>query len=78
MPERRQLITLAEHNHRIEHPFDHLEDYARVRNGIACPQCGAELWDVEAGEFSRGTDDPPIWRKKVRCTICKFSGDRLA
>lgn len=47
-----------------------------VLNGIACPDCGTELFDTKPDEVTAGT--PP--GKEVHCGKkgCEFTGERIA
>lgn len=45
-----------------------------VKNGIACPECGEELWDIEPREIL--TSYPP--QKSVACLKCGYTGYRVA
>lgn len=65
------LKTLAEHNSQARTRY-----YANrlvVRNGIACPKCGSELYDNEPNVTL--TTDPPETR--VKCTKCDYQGMRV-
>lgn len=41
-------------------------------NGIACPKCGAELWDDLTRQLTSNPPQTPIYCKK-----CGYSGSRL-
>jgi len=43
-------------------------------NGIACPVCGKEMFDIEPTIML--TSDPP--KKKIKCPWCGYIGYRLA
>ena len=43
-------------------------------NGIACPDCGAELWDTHPNR--RLASNPP--QMDVHCLSCGYRGYRLA
>jgi hypothetical protein len=43
-------------------------------NGIACPDCGGELWDSSPGLIL--TSSPP--QKNVHCPACHYRGFRVA
>jgi len=45
-----------------------------VKNGIACPNCGAEMWDT--APMVTLTSNPP--QKNVGCKECDYRGYRLA
>lgn len=42
-------------------------------NGIACPECGAELFDSSPGVTY--TSAPPM--KAIHCTACEYQGFRV-
>ena len=43
-------------------------------NGIACPKCGAELWD--SNPMMTLTSNPP--KENVHCESCDYRGYRIA
>ena len=45
-----------------------------IKNGIACPRCGEELWD--SMPMVTLTTDPP--QKHIKCINCDYYGYRLA
>lgn len=45
----------------------------KVKNGIACPECGAELFDTNT--FQQLATWPPQYR--VHCENCDFEGTRF-
>ena len=55
------------------------EEYDRVtspcRNEIACPECGAELYDSNPSQVEYYPNTPP--RMKIHCVSCVFWGYRL-
>lgn len=57
---------------------EQIEVYRRLRephpNGIACPECRAELWDSNPSVLL--TTHPP--RVHIHCPACGFSGSRVA
>ena len=69
------LKTLEEHNelHRVAYELTEKTNEPHP-NGIACPTCGAEMWDscptITLASY------PP--RKNVHCPTCGFIGYRLA
>jgi hypothetical protein len=70
-----QLKTLEQHNaerHQVIQAFAYNNDPRP--NGIACPECGAELLDSEP--MVTLTSDPPM--KNVHCDKCYYRGYRLA
>lgn len=70
----RSLIPLAAFNRvRDSHHFA-ARDGAAGKNGIACPDCGAELVDVDPSTIQLLY--PPL--TKVHCDNCGFSGHRTA
>jgi DNA-directed RNA polymerase subunit RPC12/RpoP len=73
---RPNLKTLNDHNRdriRIitEHGRETFEPHA---NGIACPNCGAELYDSQP--YLTLTSDPP--QKNIHCPNCHYAGHRIA
>ena len=44
------------------------------RNGIACPDCGSELWD--SNPSATLLSNPP--QKDIHCSMCNYRGTRLA
>lgn len=62
------LKSLADHNNEQDH-LRALLDAPRA-NGIACPQCGAEMIDSSPGITL--TSMPP--QKHVHCPACGFRG----
>lgn len=66
----KKLKTLEEHNLQIMKKFD---DKSKLLNGIACPKCGKELYDVNP--ISILTSYPP--KKNVACTSCDYVGYAL-
>ena len=63
------MKTLEEHN--AEQEFYKALSKPK-QNGIACPKCGAELWDSSAMILF---SVPP--RKDVHCPECDYTGYRL-
>ena len=68
------LIPLDRHNSAVNRRHWGFQRDIPVPNGIACPQCGGELYDSAPTEIY--TSDPP--QKKVDCPACGYSGMRLA
>jgi hypothetical protein len=69
------MKTLDEHNKERRAIYGAIQN-AMTRphkNGIACPKCGAELYDSDPGITL--TSNPP--QKNVRCD-CGFTGYRVA
>jgi len=65
------MKTLAEHNQ--ERRDVHSVVNAPQKNGIACPDCGAELWDTSPNVTL--TTNPPL--KNIHCG-CGFRDRRVA
>ena len=62
------LKSLEQHNAETAEAF---LDAARPKpNGIACPNCGEELWDSAPG--TQLPSCPP--KKNVHCPDCNWSG----
>ena len=71
-PEKRiELPDLYEYNRRKE--IDHAEQRKNIRSGVACPKCGEELYELQAGMIYMTC--PP--RKPVKCTRCGFEGTKV-
>jgi hypothetical protein len=70
MSEPKKLITLDEFN-RSRRPT---RSDAPAPNGIACPDCGGELWDSSPSTLL--LTSPP--KKNVHCPACHYRGFRLA
>ena len=68
------MKTLAEHDAEKMEIFRSLEQLNRTHvNGIACPNCGKELWDTNPTVLL--TSYPP--RKQISCIECGYAGTRL-
>lgn len=69
------MKTLTEHNQEM-HEAHHkaVEEYGKPKlNGIACPECGAELMD--STPHITLTSNPP--QKNVKCSVCDYVGYRV-
>lgn len=60
----KQLITLEEHNKRVTQVNE------TGGNGIACPNCGSELFDTGLSLCC----NPPL--HKIFCRNCNYKGTR--
>jgi hypothetical protein len=69
----KKLISLEDHNAGKREHFRVHDLNKPVPNGIACPECGEELFD--SNPMSILTSIPP--KKAVHCEKCKYSGFRL-
>jgi transposase len=68
------MKTLSEHNAEKEKAYHEMQIMNDPHpNGIACPECGHELWDLHPMVIL--TSDPP--QKEVFCPKCKYHGYRL-
>jgi DNA-directed RNA polymerase subunit RPC12/RpoP len=65
------MRTLEEHNRHFSEEYGHWNTFPQ-RNGIECPQCGAELLDSNAVIL---TSIPP--QKNVHCEYCRYRGYRV-
>ena len=65
------MKTLDEHN--AERRRSYQDSSAPCPNGIACPDCGAELLDLKPNEIF--TSNPP--QKKIGCPKCSYVGYRV-
>lgn len=71
---KKKLKNLAEHNATTsEYHWKMNSDEPRL-NGIACPKCGAELYD--SSPMTTLTSMPP--KKNVHCSKCDYVGYRTA
>ena len=69
------MKTLAEHNKQRAEQHEELRLMQEPHpNGIACPECGSELWD-SCPMVTLPTN--PL-QKNVHCQKCGWSGYRLA
>lgn len=69
------MKTLSEHNARQMERYEAMRKMQEPHaNGIACPNCGAELWDSKP--MMMLASSPP--QKHVHCTKCDYRGYRLA
>ena len=66
------METLDEYNRRKLNQRQYFNAASPHPNGIACPQCGAELWDSDACIIL--LSDPP--QRNVRCPSCMHVGYR--
>ena len=66
------MRSLEEHD--SERERNHDRRFSPHKNGIACPDCGKELWDTSP--LAILTVCPP--RKQIHCENCKFTGTRIA
>lgn len=74
MSEKRELRTLEEH--RAERWKAHEEAMEAMKphpNGLACPECGEELWDSNPTIVL--TSNPP--QKNIHCPACGWRGYAL-
>ena len=70
----KKLIPLEEHNAKARSIQSINYNYFPVKNGIACPNCGTELWD--SNPMITLTSYPA--QKDVHCTECHYKGYRIA
>lgn len=66
------LESLDEHNKRALGIFGPTKLECKVKNGIACPNCGAELFDSDV--FVKLSSHPPQYR--THCESCDYQGTR--
>jgi len=74
MNESKKLETLEEHNARRREALMQKSREVPRLNGIACPKCGAELYDGDP--WSTLLSYPP--KKDVFCSKCEYRGCRIA
>lgn len=70
------MKTLAEHNKERTEAYDTARKKRQepCANGIACPECGEELWD--SNPMLTRSSSPP--KKDVHCPKCDYRGYRVA
>lgn len=66
------LESLDEHNKRALGIWGPTKLECKVKNGIACPNCGAELFDSNIFEIR--SSHPPQYR--THCESCDYKGTR--
>lgn len=64
------MKSLEQHNEE-KRKFYKRNEYPKL-NGIACPECGNELYDVDQ---ERLLSSPP--KRKIYCEICDYKGTRI-
>jgi hypothetical protein len=69
----KKLQTLDGFNDAAREAHDRANDPSPRPNGIACPKCGAELYDTTMMVL---TSNPP--QKTVGCKECGYHGYRIA
>jgi hypothetical protein len=67
----KQLKSLQDHNNSKSSTF--VYQNGAVPNGIACPECGDELWDDNPNICL--PSNPPQFR--IHCRSCGYTGTRL-
>ena len=70
----KKLKILAEHNAQASSTQWAMMDSSPKLNGIACPKCGAELYD--SNPMVTLTSMPA--QKNVHCSECDYIGYRIA
>lgn len=69
------LKSLDEFNESARNAHKVVDQLYKPRpNGIACPQCGSELWD--SSPHITLTSSPP--QKNIHCPACGYYGYRIA
>jgi predicted RNA-binding Zn-ribbon protein involved in translation (DUF1610 family) len=68
----KKLKTLEAHNAAARQAY--AQSAAAHKNGIACPDCGAEL--VDPSPNITLTSNPPM--KATKCLACGYKGYRIA
>jgi DNA-directed RNA polymerase subunit RPC12/RpoP len=71
---KKKLKNLAEHNSQASSTQWAMMDSSPRLNGIACPKCGAELYD--SNPMVTLTSMPA--KKNVHCSKCDYIGYRIA
>ena len=65
------LISIEENDRRVMAQIKKFED--GTPNGVACPECGAELMDTHPNNVLMSY--PP--KLRVKCSECAFEGYRM-
>lgn len=72
---RRRLYTLEEWNRQMRTAWEVARALDEPHpNGIACPQCGGELWDSAPDQVIRRDNAPP--ETPVHCPQCGWKWRR--
>ena len=71
---KKKLKNLSEHNSQASSTQWAMMDSSPILNGIACPKCGAELYDSNPMVIL--TSMPA--QKNVHCSKCDYVGYRIA
>jgi len=72
---KKKLKTLEEYNAEARRMFGDIFGSNEPHiNGLACPECGAELFDSEP--IMTLASYPP--QKKIHCNNCEYNGYRVA
>jgi len=74
MSKEQKLKDLNEHNSQASSMHWSMNDNNPRLNGIACPECGEELFD--SNPMMTLTSMPP--KKNVHCSKCDYVGYRIA
>ena len=69
-----KLLSLDEHDATIQELARDWTQDLPVKNGIACPTCGKELFDTHPASVILGCNVP---KKHIHCR-CGYRGSRLA
>lgn len=69
---KKKLVSLNVYNYERAVDFERTNIFPQL-NGIACPNCGKELYD---SDYYILTSNPP--KKNIHCEECGFKGYRLA
>lgn len=67
------MKTLEEHNTSKRRRY-FSTDISQLKNDIACPDCGEELYDTNPNEITASI--PP--QKRIHCEECDYTGLRVA
>lgn len=69
-----ELKDLQEYNAEKMEWHTNMGDTSPRKNGIACPECGGELYDSAPNVTL--TSNPP--QKHIHCDNCDYNGTRIA
>lgn len=70
----KKLKTLEEHDSEYFKDYWNLNSNEPIPNGIACPDCGKELYDSQP--MITLASYPP--KKNITCKNCNYNGYRIA
>lgn len=72
MSDEKKLKSMSEHNTQVRTEHENKSKVSRL-NGIACPNCGLELTDLNPSQITRTNSVPYT---TVGCQHCAYTGIR--